>query len=231
MRVDLFLLQVPLGTVSRNDEFWKRIDEHAVDVATYDLLYKNGVRVGQASTREWDHFRRLMEQYPAVTKSSSLVAAEGKPIELPLRKNLPAQDICYFDSTNAMIGESFDEGENAVTLTLQPAPRKTGTMRVAMCPVVRSMRKRIQFSPLNNEQEVLFAAPQKLYDVNLRCDVPLDHFLVVAPSSESTWRTSIGNCFFITNGVAEKLENVLLIIPRPIHMKEVPTQSAASTAR
>jgi hypothetical protein len=229
MRVDIYLLQVPLGTISRNDDFWKRIDEHAVDVATYDLLYKNGVRVGQASTREWDHFRRLMDQYPAVTKSSSLVAAEGKPVELPLRKSLPSQDICYFDSANIMTGESFDESENVVTLTLQPAPRKPGTMRVAMCPVVRTMRKRIQFSPLNNEQEVLFTAPQKMYELNLRCDVPVDHFLVVAPSSESSWRTSIGNCFFITDGVAEKLENVLLIIPRPIRLEEMPAPTASAS--
>ena len=218
MRVDIFLLQVPHGTISRNEEFWKRIDEHAVDVATYDLLYRNGVRVGQAHTREWDHFRRVMDQYPAAFKSTTLVAAENKPVELPLRKSVQGQDICYFDSFNVLSGQSFDECENVITMTLQPAPRKPGVMRLALCPTVRSMRKRIQFSPMNNEQEVLFTTPEKIYDINLRCDVPVDHFLIVAPSSESAWRTSIGNQFFITEGAAEKLENVLLIVPHAIQI-------------
>ena len=218
MRVDIFLLQVPAGTISRNEAFWKRIDEHAVDVATYDLLYRNGVRVGQAHTREWEHFRRVMDEYPAVSKSTTLVAAENKPVELPLRRNVRAQDICYFDSSNVLYGQSFDECENLIVMTLQPAPRKPGVMRLALCPVVREARKRIQFSPLNHEQEVLFTSPEKIYDVNLRCDIPVDHFLVVAPSSESTWRTSIGNSFFITEGAAERLENVLLIVPREIRL-------------
>jgi hypothetical protein len=106
-------------------------------------------------------------------------------------------------------------------MTLQPAPRKPGVMRLALCPVVREARKRIQFSPLNHEQEVLFTSPEKIYDVNLRCDIPVDHFLVVAPSSESTWRTSIGNSFLVTEGAAEKLENVLLVVPREIRLDMV----------
>lgn len=221
MRVEIFLLQVPSGTISGNDAFWKRVDEHAVDVATYDLLYRNGIRVGQAHTREWDHIRRVMDQYPAISHSTTLVAAENKPVELPLRKGVPFQDICYFDSSNRLSGQSFDECENLVTMTLQPAPRKPGVMRLALCPTVRSMRKRIQFSPLNNEQEVLFASPEKIYDINLRCDVPVDHFLIVAPSSESAWRTSIGSQFFITEGAAEKLENVLLIVPHRMQLEMV----------
>jgi len=75
-------LQVPYGTVSRNEQFWKRVDEQCVDVGTYDLLFKNGVRVGQAPISEWDYFRQVMEAHPAVTKANTLVGVEGKPIEL-----------------------------------------------------------------------------------------------------------------------------------------------------
>src|SRR5689334_8957114 len=56
LRVDIYQISVPLGTVSRNEQFWKRIDETCIDVATCDLLQKNGVRVGVAPTDEWDYF-------------------------------------------------------------------------------------------------------------------------------------------------------------------------------
>ena len=226
LRVDIYQLQVPLGTISRNQQFWKRVDENAVDVPTYDLLLKNGVRVGQAPIAEWEYFKKIMADYPAVTKAASLVAAESKPIELPVRKELPSQDIFYFDAQNALHGQSFDACENILTVTFQQAARKQQTMRVALCPVVRSKTKRLEFSPLNNEMEVTYAAPQRLYDLNLRTDVSLDSFLIVAPSSEATWRTSIGNSFFMTEGDAERMENVLLIVPAAIRIDQAPMPPA-----
>src|SRR5687767_5663780 len=47
--LDVYQLTVPLGAVSRSQEFWKRVNETSVDVATCDLLQKNGFRVGVAS--------------------------------------------------------------------------------------------------------------------------------------------------------------------------------------
>ena len=221
MRVDLYQLQVPLGAVSRNEKFWKRVDEHCVDPGTYDLLYKNGIRVGQAPIADWDYFRQVMEQYPAVAKQSSLVAGEGKAVELSVRKGMPSQDIWYYNADNVLEGKTFDACENIIALTFQPAPRHAGAMRVALCPTVRNTQKRLQYSANNNEVEVTYAAPQRMYDLNLKTDVPIENFLIVAPSSDAARRTSIGNGFFITTGTAERLENVLLIIPRSMRVEEV----------
>ena len=139
MEVDLYQLQVPFGTISRNEKFWKRVDEQCVDVATYDLLFKNGVRVGEAPIAEWDYFRQVMEGHPAVTQANTLVGVEGKPIELPLRKQTRGQDIFYFDSTNALIGRTYDDQcENVIAMTMQSAPRQADTLRLVLCPVVRS---------------------------------------------------------------------------------------------
>lgn len=219
LQADVYQLVLPQGAVSGNEAFWKRVDEQAVDVATYDLLYKNGVRVGVAPIAEWDRFRELIAEHPATTKANTLIGADAKVIELPVRKEVRAQTIWYFDARNDSIGRTYDECENFVTMTLQSAPRKAGTMRVALCPVVKSARKRLEFTSLNRELgELQYVAPERLYDMNLRVDVPPDQFLIVAPSSEAAWPTSIGNTFFITNGPAERMEHVLLIVPRTIKM-------------
>ncbi|MEA2709280.1 MAG: hypothetical protein QOF78_1881 [Phycisphaerales bacterium] len=227
LRVDIYQLQVPFGTISRNFDFWKHIDENAIDVGTYEVLMKNGVRVGQAPVAEWEYFREIMSQYPAITKSASLVAAEAKPVELPVRKELTSQDLFYFDSKNALHGQSFDACENIINVTFQQTPRKPNAMRVTLCPVVRAKQKRLEWSPLNNEMEVNYTAPERLYNLNLRTDVALGSFLIVAPSSESTWRTSIGNNFFITEGSTERMENILLIVPAEMRIEQVPTPAPA----
>jgi hypothetical protein len=221
LQVELYQLQVPFGSVSHNGQFWKRVDEQCVDVATYDLLFKNGVRVGEAPIAEWDYFRQVMEGHPAVTKSNSLVGAEGKPIEIPLRKEVRGEDIFYFDSHNQLQGRSFDASENLIAMTLQSAPRKADTLRIALCPIVRSMRKELQYSATNEQVgEISFVRPERLYEMNLRADVPTDSFLIVAPSDQSTWPTSIGNSFLVTDGTAERTETVLLVVPKPIHLVE-----------
>src|SRR5437868_2239970 len=63
-RLQAYQLCVPAGTISRNDAFWKRIDEHCVDVATVENLAKNGFRVGLAPLTEWEHLNSLIQQNP-----------------------------------------------------------------------------------------------------------------------------------------------------------------------
>jgi hypothetical protein len=219
MRVEIYQLQVPFGTISKNAEFWKHIDENAVDVGTYELLLKNGVRVGQAPVAEWDYFRQIMSQYPAITQQASLVAAEAKPVEMPVRKDIVSQNLFYFDAKNRMQGQSFDACQNLLNLSFQQTPRKPNSMRVTLCPVVRATQKRLEWTPLNNEIEITYTAPQRLYDLNLRTDVAIDSFLIVAPSSEATWPTSIGNNFFVTPGDADRMETVLLVVPTAIRVE------------
>jgi hypothetical protein len=219
-------LQVPAGTVSRNEKFWKRVDEQCLDPVTYDLLYKNGVRVGEAPIAEWDYFRQLIADHPAVATASDLVAAESKPVEFTVRKDIVGQTIFYYDRANQLVGKSFDASENLITIAFQQAPRKPQTMRVVLCPVVRSKYKRLEFSPLNREMEITYTAPERLYDLNLKADVPVDNFLIVAPSSDASLPTSIGNSFFTLDGPAERLENVLLIVPKSIRIEQVPSPVA-----
>src|SRR5688500_2562090 len=220
LRLDVYVLSVPYGTVSRNEEFWKRVNEQAVDGGTYDLLIKNGVRVGEAPIAEYERFAQLITDQPASHRVASLVAPEGKEVDLEIRKEVPTQLIWHYNGMNELIGWSYDRCENYVALSYQPAPRKNGTLRIVLCPVVKEHRKRLEWLAGNKEQEVAFTQPRRYYDVNLRADVAVDSFLIVAPSAESTWPGSIGNRFFVQDGAAEQMENVLLFVPKQVAVME-----------
>src|SRR5688572_27677852 len=60
VRLDVFRPILPLGAISRSEEFWKHIDEQRIDVGTYDLLRKNGWRLGIAPNAEWPYFRDIL---------------------------------------------------------------------------------------------------------------------------------------------------------------------------
>jgi hypothetical protein len=220
IEMTLYKITVPYGTVSRNEKFWKRIDESVVDITTYETLFKNGIRVGEAPTSEWDDFRKLLAGNPAVTQINSLVSVDGKTADLPVRKEISSQDIFYFDSANELHGRSFDACENIMTAVLRPAPRKKNTVRLTLCPVVRSKQKRLEYNPTGGKEgEFVYSAPEHLYDLNLRVDVPVDSFFIVAPSGEATWPTSVGNRFLVNNAAAERTETVLLMVPRIVNVQ------------
>jgi hypothetical protein len=218
--LDIYQLTVPYGTISTNEEFWKRINEQSVDVTTYDLLFKNGIRVGQASTADWDYFKKIIDQNPATTQTSTLTGAPGKVMELEIKKDVPAQTLFYFDSQNVLQGRSYDESDNLLAVSFEPAPRKLGTARITLCPMLRATRKRLQYTVLNDEREIQYVAAERLFDLNLCADVPPGNFLVVAPSIEARSATSVGRAFFTRDGQAERLEEIFLIVPHPFRVEK-----------
>jgi hypothetical protein len=219
-QLEVYRLSLPMGSISRNEAFWKRIDEHAVDVATYDLLYRNGVRIGRAPYSEWGHFRKMIENTPGTASHMSTAGVNAKNIEMEMRRAVAAQDIFYFDSRNESVGRTHFHSANIISISFQPAPRKPGEVRLALCPVVRSLRKRLEFTRLNEEQEIQYVANERLYDLNIETDLPLEHFLVIAPSEEATWKTSIGQRFFVLDDAAEQMEQVLLVLAQPYRLDE-----------
>jgi hypothetical protein len=216
-RMDVYRLVVPFGTVSRNETFWKRIDEQCVDAATHDVLMKNGIRVGQAPAAEWAHFKAIMDEHPTRAERSTLVGEKASEVDIEVRQKMEWQNLFYFDAANTLHGRTYDHCENYIVMSFQQAPRKPGYTRVALCPVVKAVRTRLEFTAKENKEfELTSVRPEHLYQVNLRADVPPDSFLIVAPSAEATWPTSIGNRFLVHSEAAEQTESVLLIVPRQV---------------
>src|SRR4051812_38171090 len=76
-RLEAYVISVPFGTVSRNETFWKRINEQCVDVATYDVLYKNGLRIGEAPYQEWEYIRGLIAQHPGTASKMATIGGDA----------------------------------------------------------------------------------------------------------------------------------------------------------
>ncbi len=212
---EVWELLVPYGTVSRNEDFWKRINESVLDLETADRMWRNGVRVGEAPIGEWPYFKALIDDQPARARKQTHIAREARTIEIPARGEQRWQDLFFFDERNRITGRTYEKCTNLFTLAFEPAPRRPGTVRMVLCPVVRSTRRQLEFVGQRESRTIEYVYPEHLFDLNLRADIPLDSFLVVAPSPEARLYTSIGANFLTLSGPAERLERVLLFVPRP----------------
>lgn len=219
-QLEVYSLPLPYGTISHNEDFWKRINEQCISVGLYDALYKNGIRVGEAPYSEFAQFKKVIEENPGVGKRYAVAAQTSKDIEMPMKK-CDSQTIWYSDASGIGTGRTYDYGAtNLFMLSFQSTPRKTGEVRIKLCPVIRENRKRLQLNSIGEETELAYVTHQSFFDLAINVDIPLEHFLVIAPSPESKWSSSLGEAFLQTDGGAQKLEQVLIVIAKPYRLDD-----------
>ena len=219
--LDVYHLTVPEGAVSRNDDFWKRVDEDRVDVATHDLLYKNGIRIGVGRDADWGYFKGLLGKYPSARSSRgrTQLGKEGY-IELLMRGNVLDQSIFGIDDHDNVWGRRFEKCDDLLGISFIASSHSPGEAVVKVCPIVRGIRRFFRVSIFNEETQVELAQPEHLYDLRLESRIPLNDFLIVAPSKQARLSTSMGDTFLETDGNTEPIEHVLVIVPRAFRTED-----------
>jgi hypothetical protein len=223
--LDVYQVAVPFGAVSRNDDFWRRVDEELIDPATKDLLLKNGVRAGVASNDDWDFFKAAIEQHPHVARSGSAVATGNGQIELLMKENVPEQDIFFLGDVGYPWGRTYEKCDDLVGVSFWPDPRRRGEMRLSVSPTVRSTRTHLEYTAREEQRVFVEVRPEYLYQLNLRTTIPADRFVVIGLSPAGKESTSLGHQFLTLDGGVEMKEQVLILVPR------VPQRKAPATTR
>lgn len=223
----VYHLSVPFGSVSGSEAFWKRVDEQAMDIAVHEVLYKNGLRVGRAAFADFEQFLQMLQTGPVQAKPSSYISANVKTVELTMKRGVAQQIIYDFDARNTMTVRSYDDSDNLLVVEFQPIPRRAGDVRVSLCPMVRALRKRLTAIGDVETREISYRSPERYFEMNLRTDLPLDKFLVLAPSPEARSSMSLGHNFLVHDSGAGRMEDVLLILPQPLQPRAPRAAEAA----
>lgn len=229
--VHLFVYQllVPYGTVSNNEKLWNRVSEDAVDVATYDLLLKNGLRVGRAPVKEWAFFKSILDRAGTAFESTEYIGAEARDVEIPFSGVIRSETLFVFDEHGAH-GRTYDQCQNLMSLSFRPLPRTDGTLEATLCPLIRSTRREYQYTSLGNEQQLEYVLPEHRYDLNFTADMPTGTFLFVAPSPDAASTSRLGNRFLIQDGNAEQYEKILVLVSNPQRLQDPIRKSAKKPA-
>lgn len=232
IQLEVYELLVPYGTVSQNEAFWKRINEQLLAVDVADRLWRNGLRIGEAPAAEWPYFKDIIDRSPAMVRKQTHVAREAKSIDIPVRGEEPFLNLFYF-SEDGLVGRSYERCRSGLSLSFQPTPRKLGSVRIALTPYVRSVRRHLEFSGNAESKTIEYVTPEFLYDLHLRADVPLDSFVIIAPSVGGQLHGVIGGQFFTVTDKTEKLERVLLLVPMPVpvEIREMESEPIVLPAR
>lgn len=207
-----YRITLPAGAVSKSDDFWKHINEQAVDVGTYERLLANGMRCGVAAATEWDYIKGILDKNPAQTQRTGFTGRDARGIDLEMKKGIEYQNVFAFDTSGQLAGRTYERCDNLLRLSFMPAPRKHGSARIAVCPVVKSLRERLVPIGDVSTRRIERVYPEHLYDLNLVVYVSIDSFLVIAPSPDLQLPL-LGKTFLVNDGPTEQTETLLVFRP------------------
>jgi hypothetical protein len=217
--LSVYRISVPARAVSHNEGFWKHVNEdNLVDVGTHDILFSNGFRAGVAPRSDWDYFKNILESNPVMSQLTRSSSMEAASFELPLKQNVIDQFIFYFHPTNGLIGQKYDRCNNSLMIRFEPTPKRPGFVRITVTPRLLSERTELVWTVRNNVRELTFEHPDTLFEMKLTVDVPLDQFLIVAPSQEADASSSLGRKFLYHESNGQEFESLLLISPQPFQL-------------
>jgi hypothetical protein len=216
--ISVYAYQVlmPRGAASRNPKFWKLLNEDVVDQATNDMLQFNGLRLGRA---------------PMASYHDGLDATldTEKTAERWTVCFLPVQGICYVEMTSEMeeetifvfnehgaSGRTFEHCQNRFGVYCTWEPHQPNTLRLSICPIVETWRKRLDYSMSDDPVEQKYNSVESMYDLHLRADLGPDDLVVLGTSPEADDPYRVGNRFMTRQGRTDRFEEVVVLSRRPL---------------
>ena len=219
--LDVYTMKMPLGSISKNDDFWKLVDQEHVDAANHDLLLRNGIRYGIGDNHDWEKkFVPLFNDAGATTQVGSVDLRRAAVTELPVRTGIEQQDLFFINDAGRLYGRTYQNCDNLFVFAFSPAPDNPWNTRLSMSAIVRDLRYEFVVTERNQAVEVQRKRPDYLYDLKLSTVVPQDHFLIVAPSANEDLPCNLGGTFLTQPGGAQPMETVLLLVPKTGQLHE-----------
>jgi hypothetical protein len=232
IRSEMYQLQTPFGANSRDEAFWKLVDEDVVDVPTDILLNSNGLRAGRGRVSDWPQFLKILQRESAIKIAEHRITAQPavEDAQLDMGEML-SEELLYIYDEHGLTMRSFDDCQNRLSLAFQWAPRKPQTLRVTVCPVVKAWRTRFDYSLADDPPPTKYLEPNNYYDLHFCSDISPGEFLVIGTSRATEDPNRIGSRFLTRDGPNQRFEEVLILVGNPVPMNGIRTHLPKATSR
>jgi hypothetical protein len=214
--VNMFQFTVPYGAVSRNEKFWKDVDESALDLETYDRLLRNGIRVGTAPLWAWSDLGSIIDKEVTRYRTDRFTTfSGGDSLAVAMTPEMDDELLFTLDS-HGVTGRWYDFCQNRFDFSFQWERHVEDTIRVNICPLVTVHRVRWDYFLADTPEERKLISDEYLWDLAIRADLRKDDFLVIAPSLAADDPYRVGNKFLTHDGPSYRTEQVLVLTRSPL---------------
>ena len=228
----MYQLQMPFGANSRDESFWKLVDEDVVDVATNLNLNRNGLRVGRGRVADWPDFLKILLTESAIKLRETDFTAQPsfEDARLEMSDIMPEELLFIYDD-HGLTMRSFDDCQNLLSFTFQWAPRKPRTIRLTICPVIMAWRTRRDYSLSDEPAPARYLERLNYYDLHFRADIAPGEFLALGTSTATEDPNRVGSRFLTRDGPNQRYEELLILVGQPVPTKGMKIHPTGPTSR
>jgi hypothetical protein len=227
LHLDVYLVDVPAESVSRDEAFWRNVDENAVGAAADQRLLRNGIRCGVAPRAQWRSFADIFSKELLRSRRSKVNGTTTQTVELDVDQPVDREDVWCLDAYGQWEGRTYEEATNGVALTFGPTPRVPGSARLTLCPIVKRQRNHLSFTAMNQPYDEPMADVVRLYDLGLTVDVPADGFFILAPGPlADPVDQTVGGRFLVRRAAGARREQVIVAVPSFLPLDGTPVDVA-----
>src|ERR1700722_9483415 len=109
----IYRLQAPIGANSRDESFWKLVDEDVVDVPTAGRLNLNGIRVGRGKVADWPEFLKVLTGESAIMLTKDQVLAQSAFGDARVRMtDTLSEELLFLYDEHGLTMRSFEDCQN-----------------------------------------------------------------------------------------------------------------------
>ena len=224
IHMDVYLLDVPAGSISGDESFWRTVDENAVGAGADQRLLANGIRCGVAPRNQWPHFAEIFSRDLSRARRTKVDGMSTDRVQLEVDQPVDREDVFFLNADHQLEGRTYDRATNGIAMTFGPTPREPGWVRLTLCPIVRRERSLLQYTPTNESYETPVTDVDRIYDAGLTADVPPDGFLIIAPGPLADPDTTLGGRFLLRREAASRREQVIVAVPTVVPLNAVPME-------
>jgi hypothetical protein len=209
--VYLYQFKTPVGFISKNNMFWKYVDEDALDVSTYKLLYRNGLRLGRVAEQNRAKMLGILDDQSSIVQFgwfSTVSGKDGLPVDMTPELG---DQLLFVLGPHGVTGRWYDLSKDRFAFAFQWERHRIGVVRVTICPVITTQRQRFNYAVADDPDEQSIVRDENLYDLVMRADLGPDETLVLAPSPAADDPYRVGSRFMIRDGPTERLEQILIL--------------------
>jgi len=227
----MYRLQMPFGANSADPAFWKPLEEDAVDAQTSARLTLNGIRVGRGRVADWPQYLQILERESAIKMFDGLFAGQSvDDVPIDMSDELPEELLSIFDE-HGLTMRSFDHCQNRFSFSFQWAPRKPGTIRITVCPVVMVWQMRMDFTMSDKGDPASYRYRENLYDLHLCADIAPGEFMVIGTSPATADPSRVGSRFLTRDGPNQRFEQLLIFVGNPVPLGHIKSNVPAPTTK
>jgi len=215
-RVTVFMITLPLGTFSKNDQIWSQLNEDAIDSKTAVLMAQNGLRAATGAVGRWAGISKLLLDTPGAMYYPSVLQTDGRTsIPVITRQNALDQTVVSVDRDHQLQGRWYEKCDNGFRLAMKGSRPKAGSpaeLQLQLAPIVSLGNVQVVRSGMGVTSSNI-SSEESFEDLRMAASLTADQFLVISAMNPQSSTFSVGTLWLSDHDQVPATETVLVFVP------------------